>query len=86
MRHNRFNPAQARKRIKKRVDFLETKGRARDKSGHGTYCAGLLHMIAPWADIYVGRVTDGRDLDANIMAQVSVEYASRTLRVLTQLP
>ena len=44
----------------------------RDVNGHGTHKAALILRVAPWADLYVGRVVDDkRDLKAVNVASVS---------------
>ncbi|KAK4207942.1 hypothetical protein QBC37DRAFT_297699 [Rhypophila decipiens] len=66
-----FKDKEIRKRIKKRVDFVEKGGDATDICGHGTHCVAVLNRVAPWADIYVGRVAVGfeKGPDANIVAE-----------------
>ncbi|KAM7211767.1 hypothetical protein V8F06_012869 [Rhypophila decipiens] len=66
-----FKDKEIRKRIKKRVDFVEKDGDATDICGHGTHCVAVLNKVAPWADIYVGRVAVGfeKGPDANIVAE-----------------
>lgn len=45
-------------RIRKQENFLDPEGDASDAHGHGTYCAGLIHRVAPEADIYAGKIVD----------------------------
>lgn len=76
LKHPDFAEDQAKpfseRRIKKPLDFLDSKGNGRDICGHGTHCVGLLRRVAPWADIHVARVaTDfNGDLDPMIIAKV----------------
>ena len=42
-----------------------------DMSGHGTHKAALILRVAPWADLYIGRVVEGkRNLEADNVASV----------------
>ena len=45
---------------------IETEDRPVDLSGHGTACAGIIHSIAPEAEIYSVRVL-GRDMSGRAM-------------------
>ncbi|KAM7203349.1 hypothetical protein V8F33_002340 [Rhypophila sp. PSN 637] len=60
-----------RKNIKKHVDFVDKDGDATDICGHGTHCVAVLNRIAPWVDIYVGRVAVGfeKGPDTNVVAE-----------------
>lgn len=82
MNNSVFRDKEVRKRIKKRVDFVDKDGDASDICGHGTHCAGLLNRIAPSADIYVGRVAIGfeKGPDSNVVAEVSQPSNSQVQR------
>jgi len=72
MRNTAFQAKNVRRRIKKRVDFVDPEGRGVDVCGHGTHCAALINRVAPAADIYIGRVTkDWSGLDEEVVAKVS---------------
>lgn len=42
----------------------------RDGTGHGTHKAALILRVAPWADLYIGRVVEDKDLNAANVATV----------------
>ncbi|KAM7197503.1 hypothetical protein V8F20_006648 [Naviculisporaceae sp. PSN 640] len=71
MNHAIFKNKEIRKRIKKRVDFVDAEGDAADVCGHGTHCVSVLNRVAPWADIYVARVAVGfeKGPDPNVVAK-----------------
>ncbi|SPQ17716.1 c907a9ff-a809-45c6-bf31-0e9f76e61be6 [Thermothielavioides terrestris] len=82
MKNVAFKDDAVRRRIKKRVDFLNDGGKegAEDTCGHGTYCAALINRVAPAADIYVGRVATGFEsgLDDEVVAKaISVALGSK---------
>ncbi|KAL8371633.1 hypothetical protein RB595_001433 [Gaeumannomyces hyphopodioides] len=81
MTNDLFSAEEARKRIKKREDFLREdplRTDAHDKYGHGSHCAGLLRRTAPAADIYVARVA--KDSDTEIDPQVVVNAIERAYK------
>ncbi|KAL8789344.1 MAG: hypothetical protein Q9195_006871 [Heterodermia aff. obscurata] len=44
----------------------------RDINGHGTHKAALILRVAPWADLYIGRVVEDKDLEAaNVATAIS---------------
>lgn len=61
-----------KERIKKRKDFVDAEGDASDAHGHGTYCVGLIHRVAPEADIYVGKIVhNSQSINKDVAAMVS---------------
>jgi hypothetical protein len=45
--------------------------RINDLHGHGTHIAGLILDLIPDSKLYVAKVTDGGDVDPEILARVS---------------
>jgi len=43
----------------------------RDSHGHGTHIAGLMLDFIPHAELYIAKVTDGKELDPVTLARVS---------------
>lgn len=69
-----------KERIKKRKDFLDTEGDASDSHGHGTCCVNLIHRVAPEADIYVGKITNGPErIRGDVAAMVSRPFLKPNL-------
>ncbi|KAK3362512.1 hypothetical protein B0T25DRAFT_7881 [Lasiosphaeria hispida] len=83
MTNSDFADKEVRRRIKKRVDFLDPSGDATYTCGHGTRCVGLSSRVAPAADIYVGRVA--QDFESGLDEQV-VAKAIRTQPLVPKAP